>query len=74
MLSNLGISFPDCIQGRYDEDEFFKPILANPEEFTNFWVDSGLVFFRSEGVETVAIPNVQVNGQSVRELLIRQGH
>ena len=42
--SNLGISFPDCIQGRYDEDEFFKPILANPEEFTNFRVDSGLVF------------------------------
>jgi len=74
MSSNLGISFPDCIRGRYSEDEFFGPILANPEEFTNFRVDDGLVFFRSEGGETVAIPDVRVNGQGVREILIRQGH
>jgi len=74
MSSNLGTSFPDCIRDRYSEDEFFRPILVNPEEFTNFRVDGGLIFFRSEGVEMIAIPNVQVSGQSVREILIRQGH
>ena len=73
-MSNLGISFPDCIKGRYEEDGFFKPILANPEDFTNFTVRDGLIFFKSEGVETIAIPDVRTNGQSVRELLIRQGH
>jgi len=74
VASDLGISFPECIKDRYDEDGFFKPILANPEEFTNFIVRDGLVFFKSEGIETIAIPNVRVDGQNVREVLIRQGH
>ena len=72
--SDLGVSFPDCIRNRYHEDNFFKDILANPEEFTNFVIKEELVYFRSEGIETIAIPDVQVNGQSVREILIRQGH
>ena len=46
------------------------PVLENPEEFTNFVVNEGLVYFVSEGVEVVAIPDVKVNGQGVRELLI----
>ena len=50
------------------------PVLENPEEFTNFVVNEGLVYFVSEGVEVVAIPDVKVNGQGVRELLIQQGH
>ena len=45
-------------------------VLENPEEFTNFVVKEGLVYFVSEGVEVVAIPDVKVNGQGVRELLI----
>ena len=58
----------------YSEDDFFKPILANPEEFTNFAVRDDLVFFKSEGIETIAIPDVRVDGQSIRELLMGQGH
>ena len=49
-------------------------VLENPEEFTNFVVKEGLVYFVSEGVEVVAIPNIRVNGQGIRELLIQQGH
>ena len=36
--------------------------------------DNGLIYFISEGLETVAIPDVKVNGQSIREILIGQGH
>jgi hypothetical protein len=50
------------------------PILANPEEFTNFVVRDGLVFFVSGEIGTIAIPNVQADGQNIREVLIRQGH
>ena len=69
-----GVTFPDCIKGRFGEDLFFKPVLDNPSEFTNFAMDGGLIYFVSEGVRVIAIPDVKVNGQSVRELLIRQGH
>jgi len=67
--SNLGMSFPDCIRNRYNEDKFFAPILANPEEFTNFAVRDRLIFFESEGMETVAVPDVRV-----REVLFQQDH
>lgn len=72
--SDLGVSFPECIRNRYEEDKFFSPILANPEEFTNFAVRKGLVYFVSEGLETVAIPDVKVNGRNIREILIGQAH
>ena len=70
----LGIEFPGCVRNRYTEDPFFKPILENPDDFTNFQTRDGLTFFKSEGVEVVAIPDIKVDGQGVRELLIRQGH
>ena len=72
--SNLGISFPECVRDRYEEDSFFKPILDNPGEFTNFAVKDGFIYFVSDGVEVLAVPDVKTNGQGVRELLIRQGH
>ena len=52
----------------------FKPILENLSNFTNFKIKNDLIFFRSEGVTRLAIPDVKVNGQSIREVIIRQGH
>ena len=66
--------FPECLKGQYEEDPLYKPIVENPSEFTNFEIKEGLIFFRSEGMTRLAIPNVKVNGQSVRETIIRQAH
>ena len=71
---DLGISFPECIRNRYGEDRFFEPILRNPSEFTNFKENEGLIYFVSEGVEVVAIPDVRVGDANIREILIKQGH
>ena len=67
-------SFPAYLKGRYEEDPLFKHILDNPSNFTNFEIKDGLVFFRSEGLSRLAIPDVKINGQSVRENVIRQAH
>src|ERR1700743_890391 len=72
--SDLGISFPECIKGWYSEDKFFIPILANPDKFTNFVVKDALVFFTLEEAERVAVPDVLVNDQRVREVLIGPVH
>ena len=45
-------------------------VLENPGEFTSFVVNEGLVYFISEGIEVVAIPDIKVNNQGIRELLI----
>ena len=72
--SDLGIAFPECIRNRYKEDKFFEAILTNPEEFTNFLVEDGLVFFVSEEMRTITVPDVKVGGERVREVLIKQAH
>ena len=72
--SNLALSFPECIRDQYGEDKFFLPILADPGEFTNFALRDGLVFFKTEGSETITVPDICQDGQSVRETLIRQAH
>ena len=56
--SGLDVSFPQCIENCYNEDDFLKPILTNPEEFTNFAVRDGLVFFKSEGIKTITILDI----------------
>ena len=67
-------TFPNCLKGRYEEDPQFKPIMENPSNFTNFEVKDGLVFYQSEGVTKLAIPNVKVDDRSIREDVIRQAH
>ena len=66
--------FPECLKGRYREDSVFKPILENPQNFANFKVRDGLVFFRLEGTIRLAILDVKINDQPIREAIIRQGH
>ena len=73
-FSGLRVLFPRCVENQYNEDKFFAPILTNPDEFTNFIVRDGLVFSVLEGMERVAVPNIQVNNQKVREILISQAH
>jgi hypothetical protein len=65
--------FPECLKGRHEEDKAFKPILDSPENFANFETEDRLVFFLSEGVRCLAIPDVKINGQPIRETIIHQG-
>ena len=67
-------AFPECLKGQYGEDPSFKPILENPENFLNFKIKDGLIFFRSEGTLRLAISNVKLGNQLVREMIVRHGH
>ena len=73
-VSNQDEPFPNCLKGRYEEDPGFKPILDNPSNFTNFEIKEDLIFYRSEGVIRLAIPDVKINGIPVREMIIHQAH
>jgi hypothetical protein len=47
---------------------------VNPEEFANFEIRGGTIPSRSEGIETVVVPDIKTNGQSIQEILIQRGH
>ena len=73
-IENQDMKFPECLKDRYAEDPGYKPIMEHPERYTNFEVKNGLVFFKSEGITRLAIPDIKVEDQPIREVLIRQAH
>ena len=52
----------------------FRPIVENPSNFTNFEIYDDLIFFRSEGVTRLAVPDVKISDQPIREIIISQAH
>ncbi|OSD01086.1 hypothetical protein PYCCODRAFT_1370133, partial [Trametes coccinea BRFM310] len=69
-----GIHLESAIKGRFKEDPFFEPILANPRQYKNFVVKDGLVYLRDCGRELICIPHVLVDGRNVREIVITHAH
>ncbi|PIL32366.1 hypothetical protein GSI_05612 [Ganoderma sinense ZZ0214-1] len=69
-----GIDLLRALQGRYSENKFFSVILANLKHYKNFLVKDNLVFLRDSKRTLLCIPNVLVNGRSVRELVIHHAH
>ena len=73
-IQNKDVPFPECLKGHYEEDPAFKPILENLSNYTNFEIKRDLIFFRSEGVKCLTVPDIKINDQSIRETIIHQGH
>jgi hypothetical protein len=62
------------IKGRYDQDPFFKRILDSPKEYQNFQVENGLIRLQLRDKKLLCIPNVSINGRTIREVVISQVH
>ena len=69
-----GVNLLHALQGRYSEDKFFDQIHVNPKHYKNFLEKDGLVFLRNSKRLLLCIPNILVNGWSVRELVIWHTH
>ena len=69
-----GTNLLHVLQGRYGEDKFYDVIVANPKHYKNFLIKDGLVFLRDSKGTLLCIPDVSVDGRSVRELVIRHAH
>ena len=62
------------IKGQYEQDSFFKLILDNLDHYRNFDEQDGYVRLRSKERTALCIPNILIEGRSVRERLIEQAH
>jgi hypothetical protein len=69
-----GIDLEKELQGKYINDPIFKKIMEKPSEFKNFSVKNGLIYIRDNDREVLCIPNVAINGRSVREIVISEAH
>lgn len=68
------------VAGRYVQDPFFVKILEQPAAYKNFAVEGEdgeeLIFMKSElsKPKLLCIPDIQVAGKRLREVIIDQGH
>ena len=64
------------IKNNYGKDSFFKLILddSDASHYRNFEECDGYIQLRSKERTALCIPNVMVDGRSVREWLIEQAH
>ncbi|CAG7852966.1 Transposon Ty3-I Gag-Pol polyprotein AltName: Full=Gag3-Pol3; AltName: Full=Transposon Ty3-2 TYA-TYB polyprotein; Contains: RecName: Full=Capsid protein; Short=CA; AltName: Full=p24; Contains: RecName: Full=Spacer peptide p3; Contains: RecName: Full=Nucleocapsid protein p11; Short=NC; Contains: RecName: Full=Ty3 protease; Short=PR; AltName: Full=p16; Contains: RecName: Full=Spacer peptide J; Contains: RecName: Full=Reverse transcriptase/ribonuclease H; Short=RT; Short=RT-RH; AltName: Full=p55; Contains: Re len=69
-----GISLPGGLRGRYSDDSFFAPIAENPVGYNHFMLDDGLLYHKTDGKRVLCIPDVEIEGRKVREILITHAH
>lgn len=62
------------IKRRYGSDPMLSAVVQDPSSYRNFAVRDGYVFLRSNQREMLCVPNVIVDGRSIREQLINQAH
>ncbi|RDX40621.1 hypothetical protein OH76DRAFT_1365960, partial [Lentinus brumalis] len=72
--STEGVDLLKALRGRYGEDRFFAKILEKPKEYKNFRQSDGLIFIRERGQERLCLPEVLIEGRSVREIVITHAH
>ena len=62
------------LQGKYDSDPTFQPIIAKPKDFHNFEVDGQLIYLKQQAGRVLCIPKIVINGRNIRELVISEAH
>ncbi|KAH9858470.1 hypothetical protein C2E23DRAFT_708513, partial [Lenzites betulinus] len=72
--SSDGVDLVASLAGRYAEDKFFAKILDQPKAFKNFHCEGGLIYLHENERDVLCLPEVLVNGRSVREIVISHGH
>jgi len=69
-----GIDLSKELSGKYIHDSLFHKVLENPKHFKNFEVSEGLIFLKQNGVKLLCIPNIEIKGHNVHELIISEAH
>ncbi|PIL27303.1 transcription factor [Ganoderma sinense ZZ0214-1] len=69
-----GVDLLTTLKGCYQGDPVFGKLLKDLKNYKNFRECNGLLYLKDKGQEMLCIPEVEVNGRSVREIIISQAH
>jgi len=69
-----GVDIMKEIKGRYLNDLVFSKVVEKPKEHKNFSVEEDLVYIKEAGKTLLCIPEVKIDGRSVCEMVISEGH
>ncbi|KAF8593611.1 hypothetical protein BDV93DRAFT_411961, partial [Ceratobasidium sp. AG-I] len=68
------LKLPECLKGKYSVDPLFKVILEEPSRYRNFEEKDGVLYMRRESHNLMCIPDIEINGRKVREVIITHAH
>ena len=71
---SLGIDIFSELWGKYDKDLFFQAILQKPKKFRNFEIKEELIYLKETKRHVLCIPKIDIQGQSMREIVISEAH
>ena len=74
MIETQGVTLPGYLKGRCVEDPGYESIMEDPDHFANIGLKEVLMPRKSEGITRLAIQNVTIDGQSIKEAVIRLSH
>ncbi len=72
--SELGMSIPAILQGRYREDVYFRKVVNNIAGSTHFIYLDGLLYKLQDGSHLLCIPDVYGRTSCIREVILRHSH
>jgi len=73
-MSEPGLDICEDIRNQYHRDKFFSDIVMQPKNYKNFEVNSGLVYLKDKGHQTLCIPDITLGNRRIREIIISHAH
>jgi hypothetical protein len=70
----MEIEILDGLKGKYSGDDFFSKLLEKLENYCNFEQQNGLIVLRMDGKQLLCIPDIEIEGRNVREIIITHAH
>lgn len=64
----------DKIRIRYNQDNVFSKVVDHPSQFINFQLNYGLLYFTERIGKAICIPDVEVEGWRVHEIVVKETH
>ena len=72
--SSLGIDLLSELQGKYQEDPFFRVILEQSNEFRNFEIVDQLIYLKEHEKQVLCIPKILIQRRNAQEIVISEAH
>ena len=70
-----GTDVSAAVKDKYKDDTIFRKVIRSPGDYRNFEMTiDGLLYLKQEGKRCLAIPDITVNGEKLRKMLIKEAH
>lgn len=68
------LDIPRSFVPHYTNDKFFKAVVERPTDYSNFRLESGIIYLNTGDEDLICVPEFLHQGRSIREIIIEHAH